>query len=82
MTDLDLGECASGSGFGVISFTCASAEANKWILQSDRATANFHPHMLATLDHWRGLQLKCADSPEYRRLLLSCLFNSIERYDS
>lgn len=59
---------------------CDSNEANKCILQSHRATANFHPHMLATRDHWCGL-LKCTDSPEYRRPA-SCLFNNIESYDS
>jgi hypothetical protein len=67
VTDVDLGECTSGSDVGIISLHVWFYWNKQMDSPSDRATANFHPHMLATLDHWCGLPLKCTDSLEYRR---------------
>ena len=65
-TNVDLGECTSGSGVNIILLYM-------WFYWSKQITAsrvtgwqrNSHPHMLATLDHWCGLQLRCTNSHEY-----------------
>ena len=65
-TNVDLGECTSGSGVNIIWLYM-------WFYWSKQITAsrvtrwqrNAHPHMLATLDHWCGLQLQCTNSHEY-----------------